>query len=182
MTRRNWLCALLFGLMGASPGAYANVPLEYGAIVIKTPLSFSEHVFDLTPAVARARAENKPLFIYYSAPANQCPPCLVFERFLADNKEALVPEFRGVVLADVRGWLRPPKLIYVIDGQRYTFRQLNDRFGDARRQLWFPYIWYVTPTLQQIQQLGDGSGGTPTEAFTNVEQLKAILRSGLARQ
>ena len=157
---------------------FSGVPSEYGATVIEAPFSFSEHVYDLTPAVNRARSERKPLFIYYGAQGRDCPPCVQFERFLEENKADLVPHFKPSVIADIRGWLRSPKLVFVIDGERYSFGELNRKFGDARQKLWFPYVWYVTPELRQIQQLGDGSGPSPTDELFDGKKLKTMLANG----
>lgn len=87
-------------LLLCAAGAHADLPDSFQPLVPQPPFSFTQRVFDLSPAFAQARAQDKPVFIYLGA--SDCPPCVDYTKFLAKQRDALKPAFDGVVLVDLR--------------------------------------------------------------------------------
>jgi thiol-disulfide isomerase/thioredoxin len=121
------LCALV--LLVASASAIARIPAAFDPIVVEAPFSFSEREFDLTPAFERARAQQKPLYVYLGA--NDCPPCHEYTRFLEANAQQLQPYFAKVVVVDIRSWLKGPKIVFKIYGKAYSPKQFQRFVGDV---------------------------------------------------
>jgi hypothetical protein len=134
----------------------ATIPDAYKPIVVKAPFSLSSRVFDLTQAVDRARAENKPLYIYLGA--DDCLPCGDYYRFLENNHDALREAFARVVLVDIRSWLRVTVMEFKVGERRFSFDEFKALVGDkSKGSLTYPYFWLLTPELKQIKQLPRGS-------------------------
>lgn len=155
------LCVSALSAWGAIPG-------NYHPIVVEAPFSFSERLFDLTPAVTQAKAQNKRLFIYLGA--NDCPPCKVFSQFLDDHASELQSTFENVVLVDIRTWLKGGTLVFKVGDTRFTFSEWKVAVGDKNAVLTYPYYWLLTPELTQVRQLTR----KPSD-FTSVDRLKLIL-------
>ena len=128
----------------------------------------SERLFDLTPAVNKAKADNKRLFIYLGA--NDCPPCKVFSQFLSENEQALKPALAGVVLVDIRTWLKGSRIVFKVGDVRYVFSEFKATVGDKNTVLTYPYYWLLTPELTQVRQLSR----KPSD-YTSVESLLSVL-------
>ena len=169
MLRAAMRITLLVALFVACSAASANIPDEYGAIIVKAPFSFSERAFDLTPAVARAKKEGKPLFIYLGA--TDCPPCRSYSIFLARHREQLKEPFEQVVVVDIQTWLKGPALVFKVDDKRLSFAEFKSLVGDKNKTLTYPYYWLVTPGLKQVRQLPQGSSN-----YLSVEKHVDLLR------
>jgi len=155
-------------LMACLPAANAGFPDSYKVIAIEPPLSFTERLVDLTSAIAQAKAEGKPLFIYVGA--NDCPPCRVYERFLEKHHADLEPAFQKVVIVDIRTWLEGPKFVFKIGEERYTRAEFKKLVGDRNEQSSYPYYWLLSAEVRQIKQLPRGG-----DNYLDVERHKALL-------
>jgi len=135
--------------------ASADIPTEYGPIVIEPPLSLTQRVFDLTDAVTKAKSEGKPLFVHLTA--KDCPPCQEYGRFLKAKHAELAGAFSKVVVLNLRTWLKGPKLVFRVGDRSYTFEQFKQLVGDKNERLVYPYYWLLSPELKQIKQLPWGT-------------------------
>lgn len=142
---------------------------------MEAPFSFSERLFDLTAAVAQARKEQKPLYIYVGA--TDCPPCRAYEIFLTQHPAELAPAFGKVVLVDVRTWLRGPDIYFKVDQNKYSLKEFKALVGDKNRTWSYPYFWLLHPSMVKVKQLPRGSAN-----YLSVEQQLEILRIPKATQ
>lgn len=161
-------CLLLF-LLTPAPSALAEIPEPFHPVVVESPSSLGERRFDLTQAVARARAEKKLLFVYLGA--RDCPYCVQYERFLRRNQEILLPVYARHVVVDIRTWLRGPEPYFQVGDRKYTFSEFNAVVGGdrGRKSPSYPYFWLLTPDLK-AKQLPRG-----TELFRTVEEHRRAL-------
>ncbi len=134
--------------------AHADIPAAYQPLVPQPPFSFTQRLFDLTPAFEQARAQNKPVFVYLGA--SDCPPCVDYTKFLARQRDALKPAFDGVVLVDLRTWLRGPSVKLALDGKEYTVAQFKTMVGDQNPGFSYPWFWLLSPSGKQLKQLPYG--------------------------
>jgi thiol-disulfide isomerase/thioredoxin len=148
--------------------AEARFPDSYKAIAIEPPFSFTERLIDLTPAIARAKTEEKPLFVHLGA--KDCPPCRAYGEFLEQHRSDLEPIFRKVLIVDIRTWLKGPALIFKIEDRRYTLDEFKKLVGDKTDRFSYPYYWLLSPELKQIKQLPRGSNH-----YLSVESHKKLL-------
>lgn len=125
-------------------------------------------MFDLTDAVAKAKAEAKPLFIYLGA--YDCPPCKDYEAFLEKKQAQLQGAFAKLVVVDLRTWLKGPKLVFKFGDRTYRVKEFKDLVGDQNAALLYPSYWLLSPELNQIRQLPQGS-----KAYLDVEEHKRLL-------
>jgi hypothetical protein len=147
----------------------AAVPDEYEPIVVKAPFSFSQRLFDLTPAVERARAENKLLYVYLDA--EDCPPCREYFHFLKQNQHVLREAFAPVLFVNIRTWLKGPQLVFKVNDERFSFAEFRERVGDKTSgALTYPYFWLLSPELKQVKQLPRGS-----RHYLDVDKQRKIL-------
>jgi hypothetical protein len=160
---------LLIALLLGHSFVNAKIPGEYAPMIVEAPFSFSERAFDLTSAIARARHEAKPLFIYLGAA--DCPPCQSYSIFLVKNREQLRDSFDQVIVVDVRTWLKGPALIFKVDDKRHSFAEFKALVGDRNKTLTYPYFWLLTPDLKQVKQLPQGSAN-----YLSVEKHAELLR------
>lgn len=152
----------------SAASTWAIIPADLNPVIVEAPFSFRERLFDLSSAVAKAKAENKRLFIYLGA--QDCPPCLEFSRFLENHETELKPVFADLVVVDIRTWLRGGSLRFKIDDARYSFAELKALVGDQNSTLYYPYYWLLTPELTQVRQLSR----RPSD-YTSVDTLKKLL-------
>jgi thiol-disulfide isomerase/thioredoxin len=145
------------------------IPADYQAIVVKSKFSFSERTFDLTPAVERARAENKNIFIYLGA--TDCPPCREYEIFLQRNGTNLKPSFEQLVVVDIQTWLRGPEIHFLIDEKKLSLAAFRELVGDGNTRLIYPSFWILSPQLKQIRQLPTGN-----KEFLDLQRHKEMLK------
>ena len=92
--------AFWLALMPAAVAA-AGIPAPYSPIVIQPAGTPARYEFDLSAALARARRENKRLYVYLGA--SDCPYCRRYEAFLDKNASELVPHFAAkYIVVDLR--------------------------------------------------------------------------------
>ncbi len=132
-------------------GAAAAIPEIYHPVAIKPPFSFSARVFDISPALAQARREGKPIFLYLGA--SDCSTCREYERFLQMNQIALTEKFSGVIVVDLVTRTRGRPIQFKVQERRYTFDEFRKLVGDERKFLTYPYYWLLSPDLKQLKQL-----------------------------
>ena len=149
--------------------AHAAVPAELNPLVVEAPFSFFVREFDLTKAFEKAKAENKPMFIYLDA--RDCPPCQEYSKFLSMNLERLKPHFDKLVLVDIRTTLRGSTLSFRIRDKNYSFEEFKSLVGDNNVGMTYPYYWLISPAGYQVRQLPRGSGNY-TELERHIEILK----------
>ena len=155
--------------------AHAEIPTSYKPLIIEPPFAFSEKIIDITPALNKAKAEKKPLLLYVGA--HDCPPCKEYGKFLTINQAELIPAFDQFTVADIRTWLKGPKAVFVVNGQKYHFaskefdglRSFNEFVGDTNKPV-YPSWWILSHEGKQLKQLPQGA-----KAFMDVERHKALL-------
>jgi len=167
----NQLVAVLALLAcNAAQIACAAVPAELHPLVVEAPFSFFVREFDLTKAFEKAKAQDKPMFIYLDA--RDCPPCQEYSKFLSANLERLKPHFEKVVLVDIRTTLRGSTLSFRIRDRNYSFEEFKSLVGDSNIELSYPYFWLISPAGHQVRQLPRGSSN-----YTEVEKHIEILKT-----
>ena len=160
---------LLFTFLIPQVG-HTVIPEEYNPMVIKAPFSLSERVFDLNPAIQKAQAENKNLFIRLGG--MDCPPCREYDLFLYQNRSSLKEDFSKVIVIDIQTWIQGPRIFLIVNGERIPLNEFKQRIGDKNTALFYPTFWYLNPGLQQIRQAPRGN----TE-FLSIEKHRHFLRS-----
>ena len=81
----------------------AGIPPAYSPMVIEPALVAGHSEFDLGAAIARAKRENKRLYVYLGA--SDCPYCRRYENFLGKNADELLPHFKPWIVVDLRSTL-----------------------------------------------------------------------------
>ena len=138
-----------------SPFALAKIPAAFEPVVIEPPMSLSERRVNLTPALAKAQRENKPVLVYLGAA--DCPPCKAYSAFLDQHKTEMAPVMAGFVIADIRTWLRGPKLVFELQGQRMTVAEFKQHVGDPHKALLYPSWWLLKPDGAGLRALPPSS-------------------------
>lgn len=163
--------ALLAGAAGAA-GA-AGLPAAYKPIVIEPTGGPAKTEFDLTEALARARRENKSLYVYLGA--HDCPFCRKYEAFLSSHAEELLPHFAArYVLVDLRGSLAvPARQVFIkVGAKSLSYEEFQASIGDERaRTLLYPNIWLLDTSAKPLLQMPSGAG-----TFQTVPEQLEILR------
>ena len=160
---------LALSLLAASAlAARADIPDTYSPLPVEAPFAFTERVFDLTPAIERARAEGKLLFVYFGA--KNCPYCKEYEIFLQKNREALGPVYAQHVVADVRTYLTGPDVFFKVGKRKYSFREFASVAGDLHGKTTYPRFWLLTADLKPARKLPQGS-----KPYGNLEEHKRLL-------
>lgn len=153
--------------------AHAGLPAPYAPMVVEPTGGADRAEFDLDPALQRARAEGKSLYLYLGA--RDCPYCRRYEAFLAKNAPALVPHFQArYLVVDLRSalLLQAPKLFFRVNGRSLDYATLMRELGDERvRQLVYPSVWLLDGTPRPLMQMPAGTG-----TFETVEEQLEILR------
>ena len=172
--RSRWLllaAALCVGF--AAPPALAGIPGPYAAIVVQPSGAPSRTEFDLTPALNRARLENKSLYVYLGA--NDCPYCRKYEAFLEHNATELVPHFaKQYIVVDLRSSLSAnADLLFIrIGASALPYADFQRSIGDQRaRLLVYPSVWLFGPDAKPLMQMPAGTG-----TFQTVSEQLEILR------
>ncbi len=167
------LLAVALVLALADHEAHAGLPTAYAPMVVEPSGGPDRAEFDLDPALQRARAENKPLYLYLGA--RDCPYCRRYEAFLAKNAQALVPHFQArYLVVDLRSalLLQAPKLFFRVNGRSLDYTALMRELGDERvRQLVYPSVWLLDGKPRPLMQMPAGTG-----TFETVEEQLEILR------
>ena len=165
--------ALLLALALASGAAQAlGVPPAYAAMVVE-PTGNADHVeFDLRPAIARAKAEGKRLYVYLGA--SDCPYCRRYEAFLGKNAEALVPQFKPWLVVDLRSSLSTTasRLFLRTGATALPYVDFQRAIGDERtRMLVYPSVWVMDAAAKPLMQMPAGTG-----TFETVDEQLEILQ------
>lgn len=169
--RRRGALALVSGLLLADAAA-AALPAAYAAQVIEPTGLPARAEFDLTAALARAKRENKRLYVYLGA--SDCPYCRKYEVFLARNAEELRPHFAGWLIVDLRSSLRvqADRLRIRVGTKSLPYAEFQRSIGDERaRQLVYPSVWLFDTALRPLMQMPAGTG-----TFETVPEQLEILR------
>ena len=165
---------LAVGLSLASvTAAAAGVPAPYSPIVIQPTGAPARHEFDLSAALARARRENKRLYVYLGA--HNCPYCRRYEAFLDQNAAELVPHFAAqYIVVDLRSSLSVTAvLLFIRIGERsLPYADFQRSIGDERaRMLVYPSVWLFGQDAKPLMQMPAGTG-----TFQTVPEQLEILR------
>jgi thiol-disulfide isomerase/thioredoxin len=154
-------------------GALAGVPAPYAPLVIQPRGTPARHEFDLSAALARARRENKRLYVYLGA--HNCPFCRRYEAFLEQNAAELVPHFAAqYIVVDLRSSLSvTADLLFIRIGERsLPYADFQRSIGDERvRMLVYPSVWLLDPDAKPLMQMPAGTG-----TFQTVPEQLEILR------
>ncbi len=149
-----WLALLPQG------AAALGIPAAYAPIVIEPAGVPARHEFDLTPALDRARRENKRLYVYLGA--LDCAYCRKYEDFLAQNATVLVPQFAAqYIVVDLRSALTvtDKKLFIRIRDRSLAYADFQRSIGDVRaRLLVYPSVWLFDPDAKPLMQMPAGNG------------------------
>lgn len=167
-----WMAAgLLSGL--ASPGAHAaGLPAAYRAVVVEPVRNGELSEFDLGPALARAKAEKKSLYVYLGA--HDCGFCRRYEAFLDQNAAELLPHFGNYLIVDLRGALAmtAQRLHLKVGDRSLPYLAFQRSIGDERtRQLVYPTVWLLNTDMRPLMQMPSGTG-----TFQTVPEQLEILR------
>ena len=171
MLRRALLAAALS--IAATQIAAAGFPPAYKPSVIEPKGVPERYEFDLTAALARAKAEKKRLYVYLGA--NDCPFCRKYEAFLDANAAALTPHFaKDYLVVDLRSTLKAQsnRLYFRIGEQTWPYKEFMATLGDERaRQLVYPSVWLLGGDGKTLMQMPAGTG-----TFETVPEQLEILR------
>ena len=152
--------------------AQAGIPAPYAPVVIQPVGAPARAEFDLTAVLARARRENKWLYVYLGA--SDCPYCRKYEAFLEKNAVELVPHFSRYIVVDLRSSLSVTTdalFIRIADTSR-PYVEFQKSIGDERtRSVVYPSVWLLDGKPKPLMQMPAGTGTFQTVA----EQLE-ILR------
>jgi hypothetical protein len=161
---------LLAICLAFAPFARADIPDEYQPVVVRSPYSFTQRLFDLTPAFQQARKNNKPLLVYLGA--SDCPPCVDYSHFLESHKQEMKPIFEGLVLVDIRTWLRGARPVFRIFERDYSADEFKALIGDTRKGLYYPSWWLLTPEGRELRSLPQDE-----TLYTSVDSHRKLLQS-----
>ena len=162
-------------LAAASLAASATgIPAAYAPVVIEPTGAPTQAEFDLTAVQARARKENKRLYVYLGA--NDCPYCRRYEAFLTQNAAELVLLFQQhqYIVVDLRSSLstRADKLMIRVGATSLPYADFQRSIGDVRaRMLVYPSVWLFDGNLKPLMQMPAGTG-----TFQTVSEQLEILR------
>ena len=170
------ICAAFGVTLGSAlaPAAFAlGIPAPYTPIVIQPSGVPARHEFDLTAVLARARRENKRLYVYLGA--SDCPYCRKYEAFLEKNAAALVPQFAPhYIVVDLRSALSATaaQLFIRIRDNSLAYADFQRAIGDERaRMLVYPSVWLLDADARPLMQMPAGTG-----TFQTVDEQLEILR------
>ena len=170
------LAALCLGLwLAVSPlsADAVGIPAPYAPLVVEPTGMPARFEFDLTAALARARRENKRLYVYLGA--SDCPYCAKYEAFLAQNAAVLVPHFaEKYIVVDLRSALSvTAQRLYIRIGERsLPYADFQRAIGDERaRMLVYPSVWLLDQDAKPLMQMPAGNG-----TFQTVPEQLEILR------
>jgi thiol-disulfide isomerase/thioredoxin len=153
--------------------AATGIPAPYSPIVIQPAGTPARHEFDLSAALARARRENKRLYVYLGA--SDCPYCRRYETFLDQNAKELVPHFSAqYIVVDLRSALSvTANVLFIRIGDRtLPYADFQRAIGDERaRMLVYPSVWLLDQDAKPLMQMPAGNG-----TFQTVPEQLEILR------
>ncbi|MBK1713383.1 thioredoxin domain-containing protein [Rubrivivax gelatinosus] len=171
MKRR--LLILAAALLASAP-AWAGVPAAYAPLVLQPQQVDGHPVFDLRPALERARREGRRLYVYLGA--HDCVFCKRYERFLEQHAAELAPEFTrlGWLIVDLRSSLAlGTTRLWLQSGERaLPYPEFQRALGDERaRQLVYPSVWLLDGQARPLMPMPAGAG-----TFETVSEQLEILR------
>jgi len=151
-----------------------GIPAAYAPVVIEPTGAPAQAEFDLTAVQARARKENKRLYVYLGA--NDCPYCRKYEAFLAQNAAELVPQFQQhqFIIVDLRSSLsmHANKVLIRVGATSLPYADFQRSIGDVRaRLLVYPSVWLFDTDIKPLMQMPAGTG-----TFQTVPEQLEILR------
>jgi thiol-disulfide isomerase/thioredoxin len=153
--------------------ASAVFPAPYQPMVIKPSGGPERFEFDLTAALAQAKAQNKRLYVYLGA--SDCPYCRKYEAFLNKNASELVPHFaKDYLVVDLQSQLsaNAAKLFVRVGNSSLPYADFQRSIGDERaRQLVYPSVWLLDGKAKPLMQMPAGTG-----TFETVSEQLEILR------
>jgi len=163
------LAVMLALLVGAANAV--GIPPAYAPVVVEPTIVENRSEFDLGPALARAKRENKRLYVYLGA--SDCPYCRRYENFLRKNADELVAHFKPWIVVDLRSTLATTsgKLFIRVGNRSLDYMAFQHSIGDQRtRMLVYPSVWLFDPELKPLMQMPAGTG-----TFETVEEQLEIL-------
>jgi thioredoxin-related protein len=171
--RRRLAGRLVAGVLALLAGAAnaVGIPPAYTPLVVEPVVTEGRSEFDLGPALARAKRENKRLYVYLGA--SDCPYCRRYENFLRTNADELVPHFKPWIVVDLRSTLSTTanKLFIRVGDRSLDYMAFQHSIGDQRtRMLVYPSVWLFDPQLKPLMQMPAGTG-----TFETVEEQLEIL-------
>jgi len=167
---RSIIAGALLALLIATANA-VGIPPAYAPLVVEPVITAGRSEFDLGPALARAKRENKRLYVYLGA--SDCPYCRRYENFLAKNADELVPHFKPWIVVDLRSTLSTTsnRLFIRVGDSALNYTDFQQSIGDQRtRMLVYPSVWLFDPQLKPLMQMPAGTG-----TFETVEEQLEIL-------
>ena len=166
-------CLAFWLALTAPHAAAAGIPAPYAPIVVQPSGTPARHEFDLSAALARARRENKRLYVYLGA--SDCPYCRKYEAFLDQNAAALVPHFAArYIVVDLRSALSvtAAQLFIRVADRSLSYADFQRAIGDERaRMLVYPSVWLLDADAKPLMQMPAGAG-----TFQTVPEQLEILR------
>jgi len=165
------LAATLLWALASGAAQAVGIPPAYAPLVIEPVGGPDRAEFDLGPALARAKRENKRLYVYLGA--SDCPYCRRYENFLNKNAGELVPHFRPWIVVDLRSALSTTsKQLHIRVGDKsLAYTEFQRSIGDERtRMLVYPSVWLFDPQLKPLMQMPAGTG-----TFETVDEQLEIL-------
>ena len=167
------VCLAIWLALTAPDAAAAGIPTPYAPVVIQPGGVPARHEFDLGAALARARRENKRLYVYLGA--SDCPYCRKYEAFLDQNAAALVPHFAArYIVVDLRSALSvtAAQLFIRVADRSLPYADFQRAIGDERaRMLVYPSVWLLDADAKPLMQMPAGAG-----TFQTVPEQLEILR------
>jgi thioredoxin-related protein len=166
---RGFAAGVLALLVGAATAA--GIPPAYTPLVVEPSIADGRSEFDLGPALARAKRENRRLYVYLGA--SDCPYCRRYENFLRKNADELVPHFKPWIVVDLRSTLSTTanKLLIRVGDSSLDYTAFQHSIGDQRtRMLVYPSVWLFDPELKPLMQMPAGTG-----TFETVDEQLEIL-------
>jgi thiol-disulfide isomerase/thioredoxin len=160
----------LLALLGMTANA-VGIPPAYTPLVVEPQITAGRSEFDLGPALARAKRENKRLYVYLGA--SDCPYCRRYENFLGKNADELVPHFKPWIVVDLRSTLSTTanRLFIRVGDSSLNYTDFQRAIDDQRtRMLVYPSVWLFDPQLKPLMQMPAGTG-----TFETVEEQLEIL-------
>jgi hypothetical protein len=148
-----------------------GVPPAYAPLVVEPSTGAGRSEFDLGPALARAKRENKRLYVYLGA--SDCPYCRRYENFLGRHAGELVPHFGPWIVVDLRSTLATTadRLFIKVGDRSLNYTEFQRSIGDQRtRMLVYPSVWLFDPQLKPLMQMPAGTG-----TFETVDEQLEIL-------
>ncbi len=171
--QRVLLCLLLCVGSAWPLAASAVFPAPYQPLVVKPSGGPERFEFDLTAALAQAKAQNKRLYVYLGA--SDCPYCRKYEAFLNKNASELVPHFaKDYLVVDLQSQLsaNANKLFVRVGNSSLPYADFQRSIGDERaRQLVYPSVWLLDGKAKPLMQMPAGTG-----TFETVSEQLEILR------